>query len=237
MTWVDFLSNKSQVFFVFKKFKALVEKQSGYQLKTFRSDNGNEYTSFEFDKFCEDASIAHQLTIPYTPQQNGVAERKNRNIMEMARCMLYEKKLPMNFWAEAVNTTVYLLNGLPTKAVKGTTPIEAWCGLKPFAHYLKVFGSICYCHVPFVNRTKLDAKVEPSIFVGYATKSKGYRIYNMATEKVIVHRDVQFDENSYWDWNKKEVVKAIVANDDAKASKKADQNLFDDSEVASIDAY
>ncbi|GKV03630.1 hypothetical protein SLEP1_g15904 [Rubroshorea leprosula] len=160
-------SNKSQVFSVFEKFKALVEKQSACQLKTLRSDNDKEYTSSEFDKFYEDASIVHQLIVPYTPQQNGVAERKNKTIMVMARCILYEKKLPMNFWVEAVNTAVYLLNGLPTKAIKGMTPIEVG--------------------------TKLDVKAKPGIFVRYATESKCYRIYNMATKKVIVHRDA--DQN------------------------------------------
>ncbi|GKV05521.1 hypothetical protein SLEP1_g17522 [Rubroshorea leprosula] len=134
-----------------KKFKALFEKQSGCQINTLRLDNGKEYTSSEFDKFCEDAGIAHQLTVPCTPQQNGVAERKKRTIMEMAS-------------PKAIEFITWQLGKLP-------------------------------------------------------------------------FTDVQFDENAYWDWNKKEAVKAILANDDAEASKKADQNLFDDSEVDGIDAY
>ncbi|GKU93148.1 hypothetical protein SLEP1_g6772 [Rubroshorea leprosula] len=236
MTWVYFMSSKAQVFSVFKKFKVLVENQSGYKIKTLRSDNGKEYTSKEFDSFCEDAGIAHQLTVPYTPQQNGVSERKNRTIMEMARCVLHEKKLPKNFWAEVVYTAIYLLNGLPTKAVQGKTPIEAWFGVKPSAHHLKIFGSICYTHVPDAKRTKLDVKAEIGILVGYSTKSKGYREYDLQSGKISVHRDVQVDEDSHWDWDKRVVVKngdIAFVKDDVEASK--EEILA--SNVADVDAH
>uniref|UniRef100_A0A0V0HMV8 Putative ovule protein n=1 Tax=Solanum chacoense TaxID=4108 RepID=A0A0V0HMV8_SOLCH len=97
MTWVYFLSNKSQVFSVFKKFRAFTERQSGCKLKALRSDNGGEYTSNEFNKYCEDMGIDHKLTVSYSPEQNGVSERKNRTVVEMARCLLLEKKLPQSF--------------------------------------------------------------------------------------------------------------------------------------------
>ncbi|GKV40993.1 hypothetical protein SLEP1_g48576 [Rubroshorea leprosula] len=126
--------------FMFKKFKVLAENQSGCKNKALRSDNGKESTLKEFDNFCEDVEIAHQLTVPYIPQQNGVSERKNRTIMEMARCILHEKKLLKNFLAKAVYTAVYLLNGLPTKAMQGKTPIEACYGVKPSAHHLKILA-------------------------------------------------------------------------------------------------
>ncbi|KAJ4710707.1 Retrovirus-related Pol polyprotein from transposon TNT 1-94 [Melia azedarach] len=101
MTWVYFMNNKSQAFSCFKKFKSLAETQSGNKVKKLRTDNGKEYISNEFDKFCEDAGIQHRLTVPYSLQQNGVCERKNRTLLEMARSMLYEKNLPKKFWAEA----------------------------------------------------------------------------------------------------------------------------------------
>ena len=125
MCWVYFLTQKSEVAAVFWKFKTLIENQSGYKIKALRSDNGTEYTSSQFNMFCEDAGIKHQLTAIYTPQQNGVSERKNRTIMDMARCLLFEKKTPKKFWAEAVNTAVFLLNRLPTKSIKNKTPFEA----------------------------------------------------------------------------------------------------------------
>ena len=100
-------------------------------MQILRSDNGTEYTSDKFSKFCEDAGIEHQLKTPYTPQQNGVVECKNRTILEMARCLLHDKDLPKKFWAEAASTSVFLLNRLPTKALSKSTPFEAWYGFKP----------------------------------------------------------------------------------------------------------
>jgi len=210
MTWVYFLKAKSEVFGIFKKFKALVEKQSGKQIKVLRTDRGKEYTSREFDKFCEDEGIERQLTVAYTPQQNGVSERKNRTVMEMARSMLKEKGMPNTFWAEAVYTAVYILNRCPTKAVKDKTPIEAWSGRKPSAKHLRVFGSICYIHVPDQRRHKLEDKTIRGIFLGYSTQSKGYRVYNLQTKKLVISRDVEIDENASWNWEEEKVVKSTT---------------------------
>ena len=110
MCWVYFLINKSSVMSVFKKFKVFVELQSGFNLKKLRSDRGGEYTSHEFLEYCSDLGMERQLTIAYSPQQNGIAERRNRTICEMARSMMTEKKIPVKFRAEAVGTTVYLQN-------------------------------------------------------------------------------------------------------------------------------
>nr|CAN63433.1 hypothetical protein VITISV_033829 [Vitis vinifera] len=175
--WIYFLTCKSEVADVFLRYKAMVENQSEYRIKVIRSNNGTEYTSEKFNKFCEDAGIDHQLTAPYTPQQNGVVERKNRTIMEMTRCLLHEKELPKSFWAEAANTVVFLLNILPTKALQKQAPFEAWFGYKPMLMNLKTFGCLCFSYVPQVKRDKLDKKSEPGIFIGYNSTSKAYRIY------------------------------------------------------------
>ncbi|KAJ4707148.1 Retrovirus-related Pol polyprotein from transposon TNT 1-94 [Melia azedarach] len=205
MTWVYFMNNKSQAFSCFKKFKSLAETQSGVKVKKLRTDNGKEYISNEFDKFCEDAGIQHQLTVPYSPQQNGVCERKNRTLLEMARSMMHEKNLPKKFWAEAVYTSVYLQNRLPTHAIEGKTPIEAWSGLKPSVGHLKVFGSVCYVHVPDVKRDKLSKKASKGIFLGYSSQAKGYRIFDLETKKIVVRRDVKVDESSECHWQELDV--------------------------------
>ncbi|KAK4409575.1 Retrovirus-related Pol polyprotein from transposon TNT 1-94 [Sesamum angolense] len=205
MTWVYFMREKSEVFKVFKKFKNLVEKQSGRSIKVLRSDRGKEYNNSEFDKFCEEEDIEHQTTVSYNPQQNGESERKNKTVMEMARSMLQEKQLPKAFWAEALYTAVYLLNRCPTKVVQNMTPIEAWSGKKPLANHLRVFGSICYVHIPTEKRHKLEEKIEKWIFLGYNTQSKGYRIYNLKTKKLIISRDVEFDEDAMWNWGEEKV--------------------------------
>ena len=199
-TWVYFLKQKSEVFEVFKKFKTAVEKESGYQIKAMRSDRGGEFTSKEFREFCEANGIRRPLTVPRSPQQNGVAERKNRTILNMARSMLKSKRLPKEFWAEAVACAVYLSNRSPTKSVLGKTPQEAWNGRKPGISHLRVFGSIAHVHVPDERRSKLDDKSEKFIFIGYDNYSKGYKMYNPNNGRTIISRDVVFDEESTWNW-------------------------------------
>ncbi|CAJ2666383.1 unnamed protein product [Trifolium pratense] len=200
MCWIFFLKFKHEVAGVFVKFKNMVATQSGCKIQFLRSDNGKEYTSTQFNLFCEEAGIVHQLTTPYTPEQNGVSERRNRSIMEMARCMLHEKDLPKQFWAEAANTAVYLQNRLPTKVLKDKTPFEAWYGYKPSLTFLKVFGCVCFAHVPQVKRDKLDKKAIPGIFVGYSSVSKAYKVYHPQSGKMTVSRDVHFNEDQQWDW-------------------------------------
>ncbi|CAL5340443.1 unnamed protein product [Camellia sinensis] len=200
MSWVYFLENKSEAFEKFKHFKAKVEKQSGFCIKVLRTDRGGEFLSKDFDLFCEENGIQRELTTPYTPEQNGVAERKNRTVVEMARSMLQAKGLSNGFWAEAVATSVYLLNLSPTRAVMNRTPVEAWRGTKPSVSHLRVFGCIAYALVNSQFRHKLDEKSEKCIFIGYCTQSKAYRLYNPLSGKFLIRRDVVFDENASWDW-------------------------------------
>jgi len=131
MSWVYFLKFKSKTFENFKKYKSFVERQSGCRIKTLRTDRGGEFISNEFNTYCEENGIHRKLTSPYTPEQNGVAERKNRTVVEMGRSMMQARGVPKYFWAEAVATTVYMLNISPTKVVLNQTPYEAWRGNKP----------------------------------------------------------------------------------------------------------
>ena len=121
-----------------------------------RTERGREFTSQEFINFFDVNGIRRQLTTAYTPQQNGVAERKNRTIMNMVRSMISEKKLPKTFQPEAVNWTVHVFNQSPTVAVKNKTSEEAWSGVKPSVEHFRVFGCISHVHVPDSKRTKLD---------------------------------------------------------------------------------
>ncbi|CAL8078779.1 unnamed protein product [Prunus armeniaca] len=194
MTWVYFLRYKSDALNCFRKFKSMVELQSSYKVKCVRSDRGGEFTSSEFNKPCEDGGIQRQLTMADTHQQNGVVERKNRTVVEMAKAMLHEKGLPYYLWAEAVHTAVYILNRCPTKALRDKTPFEAYSTRKLGVAHLKVFGSVCFVHKPEESRQKLDAKSTRGVFVGYATCEKGYRVFDPATRKLILSRDIVFYE-------------------------------------------
>jgi transposase InsO family protein len=177
-----------------------VENQSSSRIQAIRSNNGKEYTSSEFNIYCEDVGIEHQLTTSYTPEQNGVSERRNQCIIEMVRCMLHEKNLPKMFWAEAANTTVFLQNRLPTKLLEEKTPFEVLYNYKPLLSFLKIFGSICFVHVPQIKTDKLDKKAMPGIFGGYSIVSKAYKVYHPQTQKKAITRDVHFHEEEQWDW-------------------------------------
>lgn len=203
-TWVYFLSEKSAALETFQKFKACVEKESCESVCCLRTDRGGEFTSIEFEQFCSLAGIKRQLTASYTPQQNGVAERKNRTIMNMVRSMLTENDIPREFWPEAVNWSVYVQNRSPTIAVRDVTPEEAWSGKKPSVHFFRIFGCIAHVHVPENQRKKLDSRSTKCILLGVNEESKAYRLYDPASQRIIISRDVIFEEGKKWEWNKKD---------------------------------
>lgn len=204
-TFVYFLKQKSEVFEKFKEWKALVENQTNKKLKVIRSDNGGEFVNLSFQNFMKQNGIRHETTVPHSPQQNGVAERANRSIMEKTRCMLREAGLEKKYWAEAVNTAVYLKNRSPTIAVRGYTPEEKWIKEKVTISHLRTFGCIAYAHKQ--NRTKLDPKAKPYIFVGYCQETKGYRLINPDDPaECIKARNVTFLENKF--------IKNLVSHDD-----------------------
>ena len=194
-TSVYFLKKKSDAFEKFKEFKAKAENELGRHIKRFRTDGGGEYTSGEFDKHLKELGIAKETTISYSPQQNGVAERLNRTILDRARTMLIASGLGKEFWAEAVATSVYVTNMSPHASVDSKTPHEAWHNTKPDISHLRPFGCLAYCHIPDQRRSKLDAKAIKCIFLGYTQGAKGYRFWNPATRKVVVSRDVVFVES------------------------------------------
>ncbi|CAJ2652499.1 unnamed protein product [Trifolium pratense] len=203
-TWVYFLKEKSEEFEVFKKFKVMVEKPTDRHIKAVRSDRGGEYTSTAFMKYCEDLGIRRFLTAPYSPQQNGVAERKNRTVLDMVRSMLKSKNMSKQFWAEDVQCAIYVQNRCPHSKLEDQTPQEVWSGQKPTVSHLKVFGSVAYAHVPDQRRTKLEDKSQKYIFIGYDEKTKGYKLFDPISKKA--RRDEK------WKTAMNEEIKAIERN-------------------------
>ena len=170
------LKRKAEVFKCLLEWKAMVEKSCGGKLKVLRSDNGGEYTGREFQEYLKAEGVRHELTVPKTPQQNGVAERLNRTLVEMIRTMLVESNLDQRFWGEALSTAVYLRNRSPTKAVEGKTPFEALYGKKPNVEHLRAFGCASYPLIMKDERKKLDPVAKRCVLVGYGTEVKGYRL-------------------------------------------------------------
>jgi hypothetical protein len=198
-TWVYFMKEKSEVFFRFKEFKATVESMLNKKIKRFRTDNGGEFTSINFNKFCQEQGIRRELSCAYTPQQNGVAERKIRHLVETCRSWLYAKNLPKALWAEGMACAAYVINRVPLSPINMKSPYELMFEEKPSVKHFKVFGSICYVHVPDAKRTKLDAKAQKCIFIGYDERKKGWECMDPETHKFCVSRDVVFDEvSSYY---------------------------------------
>ena len=194
---VYFLRSKSEVPEKFAEYKALVENQTGHRIKVLRSDNGTEYVNERLSSMLRRCGIKHETTVPYSPQQNGVAERLNRTLVERARSMLMESHLNVDLWAEAVATAVYLRNRSPTKALSAVTPEEAWSGHKPDLRHLRVFGCRAFAKTPDPHRKKWDAKSQELIFVGYCEETKGYRLVHPVTKKLTRSRDVVFFEQEF----------------------------------------
>jgi hypothetical protein len=172
----------------------MVEKHIGKSIKILRSDQGGEYKSRDFNKYCKDHGIVQQFIVPHTPQQNRVVERKNLTLVECARSMMKGKNLSNAFWVEAINIAVYLKNRSPKRCLDNVTPFEALYGSKPVVHNLIVFGCKAFAHIPKENRKKLDAKAIKCIFIGYYSEFKAYKLFDPATHKVFASKDVLFHE-------------------------------------------
>ena len=198
--WVEMLKTKDQALTHLKKIKERAEVDRGVRLKAVRTDRGGEFNSTIFTVFCNQAGIKHYTTTPYSPQQNGVVERRNQTVVEMARCMLKSMKVPPEFWGEAVATAVYVLNRSPTKSLKNKTPFEAWHGKKPRVDHLRTFG--CTAHVKVIGPgiSKLSDRSKKMVFLGYEPGTKGYRLYDPDRRRLVISRDVLFEEDRAWEW-------------------------------------
>ena len=175
-THVYFLIKKSEVLEHLIVYKNLVENQTSKKILFLRSNNGGEFTSKKFNKYCVDSGIQRQFTILYNPAQNGVSKQKNRTLVESTRSMLNVAHLPNSFWIEAIATACYLRNISYTKALNNITPYQLWTGLRHDLSHLRVFGCLAYTHIPDEKKKKLDLKSLKCTFIGYGEPNgvKGY---------------------------------------------------------------
>jgi len=159
-----------------------------------RNDHGREFENSKFEEFCLSYGIKQEFSSPITPQQNGVVERKNRVIQEMARVMIHSKNLAQHLWGEAVNTACHIINRVYLRPETNKTPYEIWRGKKPTVKYFKTFGSKCYILRDRKNLGKFDTKSDEGIFLGYSTNSRAYRVFNKRTETVMESINVIVDD-------------------------------------------
>jgi hypothetical protein len=195
-TWVFFLQEKSQTQDTLKGFLRRAQNEFGLRIKKITSDNGTEFKNSQIEGFLEEEGIKHEFSSPYTPQQNGVVERKNRTLLDMARTMLDEYKTPDRFWVEATNTACYSINRLYLHRILKKTSYELLTDKKPNVSYFRVFGSKCFILVKRGRKSKFAPKAVEGFLLGYDSNTRAYRVFNKSTRLVEVSCDIVFDETN-----------------------------------------
>lgn len=193
-TWLYLLKAKSDVASIFHQFKTMVELQFNNKIKSVQSDGGGEFIALK--SYFNTHGITHRLSCPHTPQQNGLAERKHRHIIDMALTLLARASLPMKFWDEAILTSIYLINRLPTPLLHLKSPFEVLYGSPPDYNHLKTFGCACYPNLRPYNTNKLQFRSTQCTFLGYSSSHKGYRCLD-SNGRIYISRDVLFDEHTF----------------------------------------
>jgi transposase InsO family protein len=195
-TWVLFLQEKSQTQETLKRFLRWVQNEFGLRIKKIRSDNGTEFKNSQIKGFLEEQGIKHEFSSPYTPQQNGVVERTNRTLLDMARTMLDEYKTPDRFWVEAINTTCYFINRLYLHRILQKTSYELLTGKTPNVSYFRIFGCKCFILIKRGRNSKFAPKAVEGFLHGYDSNTRAYRVFNKSTGLVEVSCDIVFDETN-----------------------------------------
>ena len=195
-TWVYLLKSRAEVYSIFCEFHSYVKTQFQTTIKTLRTDNAQEYLSIDFSTYLKSNGIIHESSCAYTPQQNGVAERKNRHILDITRTLMIHSHVPHRFWADAVLTATYLINRMPSPVLHGQTPFSV---LFPNGNMFplppKIFGCVAYVHDHRPGTTKLDPRAIRCIFLGYSKVQKGYRCYSPSLRRYFTSADVTFHES------------------------------------------
>ncbi|CAA0823296.1 Probable methyltransferase PMT13, partial [Striga hermonthica] len=191
-TLIYFLKQKSDTLTAFAHFKNFVENQLNHKIKMVQSDGGTEFKPLS--TLFNEAGIHHRISCPHTPQQNGLVERKHRQIVEVALSLFSQSNVPKRFWEECFSSAVYLINRIPNKTISFKTPFSHLFGHFPDYNHLRVFGCAAYPHLrPYVH-DKLELRSQQGVFLGYSSQYKGYKVL-LKNHKVIISRDVVFNEN------------------------------------------
>ncbi|UYV77157.1 hypothetical protein LAZ67_14003462 [Cordylochernes scorpioides] len=195
-TSVFFLKNKGETLGKVKEWIRESEKQTSRKLKRIRTDNGLEFGSKEWDTFCTSVGIVHEHTMTYTPQQNGVAERMNRTLLDLVRSTISRSGLPKASWAELTHTAAYVRNRVLNNHNGESTPYELWTGNKPSLKHLRAIGCQVFVHIPRqVRKSKLERRAVKGNLVGYALRGRGYRVWIPEMKRVVESRDCVFKES------------------------------------------
>ncbi|RVX06283.1 Retrovirus-related Pol polyprotein from transposon TNT 1-94 [Vitis vinifera] len=204
VTWVFLMKEKSEVGHIFQTFNLMVQNQFNSKIQVLKSDNAKEYFTSSLSTYLQNHGIIHISSCVDTPQQNGVAERKNRHLLEVARCLMFFSNVPNYFWGEAILTATYLINRMPSRVLTFQSPRQLL--LKKFPHTraassdlpFKVFGCTAFVHVYPQNRSKFAPRANKCIFLGYSPTQKGYKCYSPTNKKFYTTMDVSFFEHVFF---------------------------------------
>ncbi|CAI7856590.1 unnamed protein product [Closterium sp. NIES-54] len=197
MCWTRLLKDKGDVTKAIQEWALEVCDDDKKRIKGTRTDSGGEFVNAELEKWMKSKGIKHDITTPYTPQQNGAAEQLNRTLVEAVRSLLQHSKLGSEWWGEASALAAWIRNHVPTKVLPGTTPFEAWTGTKPNLSLLRTFGCLCYYHVSDPLCHKLQPKSCAAIYLGIAANERAWRVWDLGERRVVMSRDVVFDEDKF----------------------------------------
>ncbi|KAJ9679119.1 hypothetical protein PVL29_021142 [Vitis rotundifolia] len=203
VTWIFLLKQKSDVSIVIPNFHSMVQNQFGVKIKSFRTDNARDYFNQTLSPYFQSQGILHDSSCVNTPQQNGVAEMKNGHLLNTTRALLFQGNVPKSYWGEAVLTTTYMINRIPSRVLDNKRPVKI---LKSFYPHFRtsngliprVFGCTAFVHVHSQHRDKLDPRAIKCVFLGYSSTKKGCKCYNLQTRKFYISLDVTFIENKHF---------------------------------------
>ena len=183
VTWVYFLKDKSSVITVFPEFLTFVETQFKTLVKAIRTDNAPELS---FTSLLKNKGIQHYFSCAYTPQQNSVVERKHQHILNVARSLLFQSNIPLEYWGDCIQIAVYLINRTPTPLLKNKSPFELLMTKPPFYSHLRVFGCLCFTSTLLKDRHKFSPRATPCVFLGYPHGYKGYKVLDLHTNQILI---------------------------------------------------
>ncbi|CAN1845085.1 Retrovirus-related Pol polyprotein from transposon TNT 1-94, partial [Linum perenne] len=200
-TWTYLMKEKSETKTIFQHFYTMVETQFHTKIQVLKTDNAKEYFNNILSQFLIQKGVVHVSSCVETPQQNGIAERKNRHLLEVARACMFARHVPKYLWGEAVLTATYLINRMPSKVLQFQPPRQLLLSLYPQLTSIssdlppRIFGCTVFVHINPSHRTKLDPRAHKCVFIGYSPHQKGYKCYSPVTRQIFYTRDVTFFES------------------------------------------
>ena len=196
------MKTKEEVFPIFQAFHTMIQNQFSAKIQVLRSDNGGEFVNQRFKAFFQQQGLLHETSCAQTPQQNGVAERKNRHILETTRALLLGTNVPTHHWDDAISAAEYLLNKMPSKVLHFKTPLQVLSSHVALPTVLllppRVFGCVVFVHLYKNQRSKLDPCAVKCLFLGYGPTKKGYKCFDPINKRLYITMDATFIESEHF---------------------------------------